>query len=89
MSSKVNKDFEKLPEIAERLKHVWWNEDTGQYCDAGKHPNTNGTFLNGALYAYQEQQQKIDAIQHYIDSKQIPCKEDMDHVLIDIMELLK
>lgn len=62
--------FEKISEIREKLKSVWWNEDRNQYCDTGKHPNSNGAFLNGAWMMYQDQQKKIEEVLQQLDSLQ-------------------
>lgn len=50
----TREQFEKLPEIKERLErgNVWFNELANNYDGFG------GAFANGAWYAYQEQQKK-------------------------------
>lgn len=88
----MREQFEKLPEIAERLKRVWWNEDRDQYCDTGKHPSSNGAFLNGAWYAYQEQQKKIDAVLGFLsgyDQIDIENSVNLRDCVNEIQELLK
>lgn len=56
-------EFEKLPEIAELLndkeKGFFYNEDFDVY---GTNPvnDFDAGFINGAWYAYQHQQKKID-----------------------------
>lgn len=82
----MKEQFEKLLEIAEKLKHVWWNEDRNQYCDTGKHPSSNGAFLNGALYAYIEQQKKIDEVLNLVCKLQYSSGE---RIYSEVKELLK
>jgi len=51
--------FEALPEVAERLT-IWIEFKDGFYWDTY---NLNGNdFLNGAYYAFCEQQKKIDSL---------------------------
>lgn len=52
-------EFEKLPEISKRLQHgdVFFNGT----CYKSKNSSyRRATFINGAWYAYQEQQKKLD-----------------------------
>ena len=52
----MREQFEKLPVIAEKLKHAEWSEKYNQYL--AKNANCremNLHFLDGAWYAYQEQ----------------------------------
>ena len=55
--------FEALPEVAERLKvgDVYWNEETKSYKFTGG-TYRRATFINGAYYAFCEQQKKIDSL---------------------------
>ena len=58
----MNKEFEKLPEIKERLDGIYWNAELNIY--QTEYPilfNAAG-FINGAWYTYQEQQKKVDAL---------------------------
>ena len=55
--------FEKLPEIAEGLQHCTYNESTNDYHANVAHDNEwewHTQFVNGAWYAYQEQQKKLN-----------------------------
>lgn len=57
----MREQFEKLPEVAKRLDGIYWNAELNIY--QTEYPilfNAVG-FVNGALYAYKEQQKKIDA----------------------------
>ena len=63
-SDKMREDFEKLPSVAKYLKFVFWNSETKGYCNNSGNPVPLdfATFMNGAWYAFQEQQKKIDSI---------------------------
>ena len=61
----MREEFEKLPEIAELLIEAQFDEQTGEYVSYWSH---NSGYLNGAWYAYQEQQKKIDKAIEYLDS---------------------
>ncbi|WP_216071559.1 hypothetical protein [Acinetobacter haemolyticus] len=58
----MRSEFEKIDWVKDRLKHVWWSQKN-EYCDTGKHPKANASFLNGALYLFREQQPKITELQ--------------------------
>ncbi|MDC5219197.1 hypothetical protein OHW53_11605 [Acinetobacter baumannii] len=59
---KCREEFEKIEWVKERLKHVWWSQNN-EYCDTGKHPRANASFLNGALHLFREQQAKVEELQ--------------------------
>jgi len=65
----MREEFEKLPEIAELIK-----EHDAYYCSKGKWylcPDDDQfaeAYLDGAWYAYQEQQKTIDLLKNSIDS---------------------
>lgn len=59
MSDELNKEFEKLKEISEALQLVD-GFDGNKYHSLNNHRTAD--WLNGALYAYQEQQKKLDAV---------------------------
>lgn len=66
----MNKDFEELPEIKRKLISVNFNEKLNRY--ESKNPTLiecfeTALYLNGALYAYQEQQKRIDTITELMD----------------------
>ena len=56
-------EFEKLPEIADKLDSLWFYEAHNFYGVLDESPQTamKANFINGAWMAYQEQQKKIDA----------------------------
>ncbi|HFG6909093.1 TPA: hypothetical protein ACGIJ6_000835 [Acinetobacter baumannii] len=59
---KCREEFEKIEWVKDRLKHVWWSQNN-EYCDTGKHPRANASFLNGALHLFREQQAKVEELQ--------------------------
>ena len=63
----MREQFEKLPEIAEILKYnekSYFDEATGEY--VSQYSYLSG-YLNGAWYAFQEQQQKINEALKQLD----------------------
>ena len=66
----MREKFEKLPEIAANLHNVVFDKGSNEYL-----PKKMGYvihefsayYLNGARYAFQEQQKKIDALTAYKD----------------------
>ena len=66
---KLREEFEKLPEIAGKLKHATWVEKYNQYLAKDIECKEKDLhFLDGAWYAFQEQQKKIDKAIEYLDS---------------------
>lgn len=65
----MREQFEKLPEIAERLNQggAYWHGD--KYAPKPLMNNFISTaiLLNGAWYAYQEQQKNIDNLEKLVD----------------------
>lgn len=64
---KCREEFEKIEWVKERLKYVWWSQNN-EYCDTGKHPRANASFLNGALHLFREQQEKVEKLQKRINA---------------------
>lgn len=56
----MRSEFEKLPEIAKNLDVLIWFGDDNIYHSAFINLQDIVCFINGAWYAYQEQQKKID-----------------------------
>ena len=56
--------FEALPEIATHLNHgnVFFNEEKKTYASEFSSLHIVACYVNGAWYAFQEQQIKLDAI---------------------------
>ena len=69
-------EFEKLPEIAERLHTVFYNEYLNQYHAAMINSGLSVRYIQGAWYAFQEQQKKLDC-----------CREENKALLIKLSEL--
>lgn len=62
----MREQFEKLPEIMEYLRDVEWSELTQRYIAKRVNHYYAATFINGAWYAFQEQQKKIDEVNKYL-----------------------
>ena len=62
----IREEFEKLDGIAERVDDGWISLRNGAYWN--KCLQRSDDFLNGAWYAFQEQQKKIDKAIEYLDS---------------------
>ena len=58
----MREQFEKLPEIAAHLKHgnVFFYEENQTYASEFQDLHMVACYVNGAWYAFQEQQKKID-----------------------------
>ena len=81
----IREEFEKLTEIAEILNRNgggYYKERTNDYHHCNLYFDK---FLNGAWYAFQEQQKKIDAVLQYLDD----CHRKIEIDKKYIQELLK
>lgn len=81
----IGEEFEKLPEIAEILSKNgggYYKENTNSYHHCNFYYDK---YLNGAWYAFQEKQKKIDAALSKIDALSWASESDID----EIKELLK
>lgn len=58
----MREEFEKLPEIKERLHTVVFNEQFNDYHAAMINSSLSVYYVRGAWYAFQEQQKKIDEL---------------------------
>ena len=84
----MREKFEKLPEIAAHIHNVIFDIGCDEYL-----PKKMGYvihefsvyFLNGAWYAFQEQQKNIDAVLQYLDTGDHP----LDFSANTIQELLR
>ena len=77
--------FEKLPEIADSLsEHIYFGGD-GFYHSSLVNFQGLVNWLNGAWYAFQEQQTKMNAVLQYLDTGDHP----LDFSANTIRELLK
>ena len=88
MSSR--EEFEKLPEIAERLHTVFYNEDLNQYHAAMINSGLSVKYIQGAWYAFQEQQKKIIEVLKLLNET-YPYELDTDTIfkIAKIKELLR
>ena len=62
--SKIRKQFEALPEIANKLEHLFFEH--GFYYRKYDDADQDEYFVNGAWYAFQEQQKKIDSLLDHV-----------------------
>lgn len=59
----IREEFEKLEDVKQGLRHCHYNESTNDYHADIAHEETHEwhtQFVNGAWYAFQEQQKKVD-----------------------------
>lgn len=69
----MREQFENMPEVHKKLKElhptiVWFSDQENEYASSFNGFQSMVIWLNGAWYAYQEQQKKIDAITKQRDS---------------------
>lgn len=85
--------FEALPEIAEILKDedTHWCDKRSIYINQRVFQDSITGYLNGAWYAFQEQQIKLDAIKKKLSDIYDACDEykTVGYLLDEIQELLK
>lgn len=62
----MRSEFEKLPEIKERLHTVVFNEQFNDYHAAMINSGLSVYYVRGAWYAFQEQQKRIDRLKNYL-----------------------
>ncbi len=60
--SDLREQFENLPEIKRRMYQLEFKSDTNSYLAKPEYCMRYVNFVNGAWYAYQEQQKKIDSL---------------------------
>lgn len=83
----MREQFEKLPEIAELLIEAQFDEQTGEYVSYWSYKSG---YLNGAWYAFQEQQKKIDEIVGIVREADLSNGNSSVAIVHDeIQELLK
>ena len=90
----AREEFEKLEDVKQGLRHCHYNESTNDYHADVAHEETHEwhtQFVNGAWYAFQEQQKKIDAIKSKLSDIYDASDEDetVAHLLDEVQELLK
>lgn len=92
----LRSEFEKLPEIKEMLSgnnDLKWCCDSGRYINHRVFQDVETGYINGAIYAFKEQQKKIDEKQKYIDHLHSLMDEAVLHMqggsYAEALELLK
>ena len=85
----MREEFEKLPEIADSLsEHIYFGGD-GFYHSSLVNFQGLVNWLNGAWYAWQEQQKKIGAVLHAIAQSELHGDRAIWGLQDEIKELLK
>lgn len=83
----MREQFEKLPEISEYLNDAEWSEITGRYIAKRVNHYRSAIFLNGAWYAYQEQQRDYVCDCGFLDSVDEPLIIDNDDLKNELTRL--
>ena len=88
--------FEALPDVAIIFKGlhpaiIWFYKTANRYATSFSGFDNKVVWLNGAWYAFQEQQIKLDAIKKKLSDIYDACDEykTVGHLLDEIQELLK
>ena len=85
----MREQFEKLPSIAAELENsdgeLYWCDKQNQYRNNRVFQDSQTGWMNGAWYAFQEQQTKINAVLQYLDTGDHP----LDFSANTIRELLR
>ena len=85
----MREEFEKLPEICSLINDLSFDDDANEYVAKIQNPfehDSNECFVNGAWYAYQEQQKKLNG------ALDLACKlqySSGERIYNEIKELLK
>ena len=85
----MREQFEKLPEIKEMLLNndeLKWCYETNRYINHRVFQDAETGYINGALYAFQEQQKKIDEVLNLVCKLQYSSGE---RIYSEVKELLK
>ena len=87
----MREQFEKLPEIAEILHTVQFSESHNTYHAKLINSSLSVMFVQGAWYAFQEQQKRIDLIKEKINVVYNACEDNkrVSNLLDEMDELLK
>ena len=87
----IREEFEKSEHIKERLAICYFDTNIGCYLSIQLRDYASASYLNGAWYAFQEQQKKIGAIKSKLSDIYDASDEDetVAHLLDEIQELLK
>ena len=65
----TREEFEKSEHLKERLAICWYDEKIGCYLSIQMCDYASASYLNGACYAFQEQQKKIDSMLDHVCGK--------------------
>ncbi len=84
----MRSEFEKLEEIKTHLEHgnVFFNEEKQTYASEFSALHVVACYVNGAWYAFQEQQKKIDDVLNLVCKLQYSSGE---RIYSEVKELLK
>ena len=89
--NELRKQFEVMPEIAETIKNgIYYDGRSNRYWSAVGASYVSLARINGAWYAFQEQQKKIDAIVSIVREADLSNGNSSVAIVHDeIQELLK
>lgn len=88
--NKIRKQFEDRSDIKVRLDLCLYDENLGAYRSKSSKEYATAAYLNGAWYAFQEQQKKIDEFVNIInDAYKSDGNSSVETVYDKIQELLK
>ena len=87
MSSR--EEFEKLPEIAERLHTVFYNKDLNQYHAAMISSGLSVKYIQGAWYAFQEQQKSHQQETEHLKTELLAAEAEVARLQSGLDELKK
>ena len=82
----IREEFEKSEHLKERLAICWYDEKIGCYLSIHLCDYASASYLNGAWYAFQEQQKKIDKAISFTEDVH---SENWEEAIHCIKELLK
>ena len=86
----TREEFEKSEHIKERLAICYFDTNIGCYLSIQLRDYASASYLNGAWYAFQEQQKKVDAIASIITEAYMSGGNSSVEIVYDkIQELLK
>ena len=77
----MREQFEKLPEIKEMLLNndeLKWCYETNRYINHRVFQDAETGYINGAWYAFQEQQEKIARLQNALGELKTTCERHND-----------
>ena len=96
----MREQFENMPEVHKKLKDlhptiVWFSDQENEYASSFEGFQNMVIWLNGAWYAYQEQQKKIDMLKAKVQElwTELDDRQSKEHIIEKcesiIQELLK